>query len=32
MSGLSGPRNTRLAHLEISNYTIYIYIYKERKR
>ncbi len=30
MSGLSGPRNTRLAHLEISNYTIYIY--KERKR
>lgn len=32
MSGLPGQRNTRLAHLEISNYTIYIYIYKERKR
>ena len=30
MSGLSGPRNTRLAHLEISNYTIYIYIKKEK--
>lgn len=30
MSGLSGPRNARLVHLEISNYTLYIY--KERKR